>query len=390
MKLPSRRWILGEVSLKGVLEIAMGLHTANFGDFFNILLLAFFTRFLISRPEALALLPSLAAMRGAIITSMASRVSTRLHLGVLEPSTNTIIERELPTLVTLALGTSVYAALIVAVTSSYPAGIEVSIAALSGFISILFLAPVSAYIAALGFRRNLDPDRYMAPVLTVIGDISTSPTIVAVVLLLERIPIDDTVIALTVTYASITLFLTLIKGFPGRKRVLYESLGALALVGILEAYAGDALVGYSSILLTAGILHAIPSIMEDVGAAVSVAASKLSTLFHLYGMQGTLRKTPAIISEVLVGSITPLIALSVIAIGTAGVAGVSVEPLHIVSLVVLSGLIGIVAFSVASLILVYSSFRMGVDPDNVVIPLLTSIVDALTIPMIIMVVGVLT
>ncbi|MCE4627204.1 MAG: magnesium transporter [Desulfurococcales archaeon] len=361
----------------------MGLHTANVGDFFNILLMATFTKFLVERPEALALLPSLAAMRGAIVTSMASRVSTSLHLGVLEASTVKVLKRELPTLIVLALSTSVYAAIIVALSSGYPVSVEVSIAALSGFISILFLAPISAYIATLGFKRNLDPDRYMAPVLTVIGDISTSPTIVAVVLLLNAIPYDEAIIALSVSYASIALFFILIRGFPGKKRLLYESLGALGIVGFLEAYAGNSLVGYSTILLAVGVLHAIPSIMEDVGAAVSVTASKLSTLSHLYGMQDTLKMTPAIVSEVLLGSITPLLVLSGIAIGTAGIAGVSAPVLQVVSIVLISGLLGIFIFSIMALSLVYLSFRVGVDPDNVVVPLLTSIVDALTIPLIV-------
>jgi len=46
-------------------------------------------------------------------------------------------------------------------------------------------------------------------------------------------------------------------------------------------------------------------------------------------------------------------------------------------------LLGILIFSIVALSLVYLSFRVGVDPDNVVVPLLTSIVDALTIPLIV-------
>lgn len=353
------------------------------GDFFNIILLATFTGFLVSHPEALALLPSLAAMRGAVVTSMASRVSTGLHLGVIEASTARVLRREMPTLIALALTTSVYAALIISATSGYPAGVEVSIAAISGFLSILFLAPLSAYIATLGFRLNLDPDRYMAPVLTVIGDISTSPTIVAVVLLLNHARLDETLLALILVYLSLTLLFILLRGFPGRKKLLLESLAALGVVGLLEAYAGNLLVGYAQILLAVGVIHAVPSIMEDVGAAVSVIASKLSTLTHLYGIQDTVRMTPAILLEVLLGSITPLLVLSGITIATSSIAGITSSPWRVVYVILVGGILGILVFSTIALALVYLSIWGSVDPDNVVIPLLTSTVDAFTIPLLV-------
>ncbi len=374
--------MLGEFSLKGALQVAAGLHIANIGDFFNIVLMAFFAKTLLRHPEALALVPSLAAMRGAIVTSMASRVSTALHLGTLKPSNIIILKREFPILLSLALLTSTYAAIIVGITAGYDLYREIGIGALSGLLSIVFLAPTSVSIATLGYRRGLDPDRYMAPILTVIGDISTSPTIVAVVLLLDKLSEGGSILlALTLAYASLSSIIVLARGLPGRARVLAESITALVIVGLFEAYAGGSLVKYSRLFVAIGILHAIPSIMEDVGAAASVVASRLSTLSHLYGLTGSIKKIPAVILEVVVGSISPLLTLSFIAFITGSIAGFTPEMGVLATVICIGGLASILVFSLVSLALVHASIVTGADPDNVVIPILTSIVDALSIPL---------
>ncbi|MCE4625682.1 MAG: magnesium transporter [Desulfurococcales archaeon] len=381
-----RRPTLRAFELRGAAQVAGGLAVANLGDVFNILLLAYFTPFLTGHPEALALLPNLAAMRGAIITSMASRVSTSLHLGTVEPSTRRVLARELLGLVALAMATSLYAAFLVALLSGYSFPLEETIAVISGIIAILFLAPFAAYIATMGYQRGLDPDRYMAPVLTVVGDISTAPTIVGVAVLIEHYSVPRIVfLSIVLAYTTVTITAAYLLRVRRARRILLESLAALLVVGVFESYAGDFLVGYSHTLLALGVMHAVPSIMEDVGAAASVAASKLSTLSHLYGFTSSAKYLPSVVAEVVLGSTTGFLILSLIAFLTEGLAGSHAPFLTVLTVVFLGGLLGTLVFSLVGYLLVGGSIYLNADPDNVVIPLLTSIVDASTIPLLVLV-----
>ncbi len=324
-------------------------------------------------------------MRGAIITSMASRVSTNLHIGTIEPSTSKVLKREFEILLILAMGTSLYAALITSMLTQYSINLEVSIAVLSGILAILFLAPFASYIATFGFRRGLDPDRYMAPVLTVVGDLSTAPTIVGIAVLVEYFNISEEVLlSIILSYISVTAFTAFFLRVPGRRRIVIESMIALLIVGILESVAGFFLVGYSATLIGLGVLHAVPSIMEDVGAAASVASSKLSTLTHLYGVRETLKYLPTTLAEVVLGSMGGFLTLAGIAYLTQGIAGAHASILTIFNIVFWTGVLGTIIFSIIGYLLVGLSVAVKADPDNTVIPLLTSIVDSSVIPLLIL------
>jgi len=369
-----------------VAQIAGGLAVANLGDLFNIVLLAYFTPYLLKHPEALLLLPNLAAMRGAIITSMASRVSTSLHLGVMKPSTLEVLKKEIVSLVSLAMITSLYAAALSTLLSGFSVPLETTIAVIAGVIAILFLAPFASFIATFGYRLGLDPDRYLAPVLTVVGDISTAPTIVGVAMIIDKLNYNKIILfSIILSYSTVTLLYTYLKRMASYRRMIIENLIALFFVGLLEFYAGTLLVGYSKTLVYLGVMHAVPSIMEDSGAASSVSASKLSTIVHLYGFSDSFKHVPSVVMEVLGGSISGFITLSIIAYLTRGMTGSQASFKTILVIVLFGGLLLTLIFSIVGFLLIGISVYLNADPDNVVIPLLTSIVDASTIPLLIIV-----
>ncbi len=364
-------------------EVAGGLMLANLGDLANILILSYFLEALVSRPEALALLPSLAALRGAIATSMASRVSTALHLGVLQASTREILEAEGLNVLALALAASVYAGLLVSALTGGGVWAEVAIAALSALMAVFILAPATAWIAAAGYRRGVDPDSVMAPILTILGDLTTVPTLLASALIVSMAAGSVGLMALALAYFAASLVLAVARGGGRRaRRIVSESMLSILVVGALEAGTGAFLVSYTPILMSVGVLHAIPSIMEDTGAAASVLASKVSTLLHLEGPGGAARVLPAKTLETLAGSAPAMAVLAAIASATAPVAGLSLPLEAAFRIVFLGGLILIVLYSALASMIAFASHRLGLDPDNTVIPILTAVVDLATIPLI--------
>jgi len=382
LRLPLRGGLYG-FNPRRPLEIAGSLLVANAGDLANITLMAYFTVFLIGHPEALALIPSMGALRGAIVTSMAARVSTQLHLGTLEPGTREILSVEGGRVLALAMAAGIYAGIVTSIFTGLPGSLLVFIAFLSGAAAILVLAPAAAWLAAWGFRKGLDPDSTLAPLLTVLGDMTTVPSLVVVALIAGRAGDPGVLLAsLAFTYATLTILIVLAR--RGHGRVLAEAGAALAMVGVLEAFTGGQLVGYSEALLALGVLHAVPSIMEDVGAASSVLASKLSTLVHLEGPGLLALHAPAKTLETLLGALPSLLVLSAITLLTAGLAGVEADAGVVLRLVAGGGVVAILAYSLVAYVLVVASHRLGLDPDNIVVPLLTALVDAGLIPLLLL------
>jgi len=361
------------------LEVAGGLLAANVGDAANILVVSALLDALLAAPAALALLPGLAALRGAIATTMAARASTALHLGLLPPRARAVLAAEARRVAALAAATSVYAGALAALASGAGVWESVAIAFVSGAASMALLAPSAAWLAAVGYRRGLDPDSFLAPVLTILGDLSTVPTLVGAALLFSAAG-GEPIVALAGAYVSVALVYAVASGGGRDARVVLESLWVLALVGALEAVTGGLLLSNADRLAALGVLHAVPSVLEDLGAAAAVTASTMSTLVHLEGPARALEKAPAKVLETVIGSIPALTVLAAITVAAAPLAGATADPASVARLLVAGGALLVAAYSALAAAIAVGAHRLGLDPDNVTIPLLTAIVDVLTIP----------
>ncbi len=367
-------------SARHVSEIAWGLLGANMGDALNIFFMSMFSTLLLDKPYLLALIPSLAALRGSIATSMASRVTTGLYLGQLGPRVKDILYRESARTTVLGLSSSIYAGIIVGLVAGYPVFTTVSAAGFSALLALLILLPATSLLAVVGFGFGLNPDNYMAPILTVLGDITTVPALVMVSYFIGVNRGVDTFLTLLLIYATLTLMIALAYTNRNHRRVIVEGLLALLLVGLIESVTGGFFAGYSALLATIGVLHMVPSLMEDIGASISIYASRASTILHIEGFEESLKKTPRIIVETYLGSIPAMITLSTIGYLALGIAGLQATYLFILRATFLLWTTMLFALSLIVLVLIWSSQRIGLDPDNIVIPLITSLVDMTTIP----------
>lgn len=145
-------------------------------------------------PGILVMVPPLLALRGNIGGSLASRLGTGLHQGIVNPDvlwgpevkTNVGASLFLTFLVSLATG--ILAFLITFLTGLHPASLYlfsvlVSIALIAGMLSSLGLIGLTVLIALFSYRRGWDPDNVTSPLMASIGDLVTMNSIyIAVVL----------------------------------------------------------------------------------------------------------------------------------------------------------------------------------------------------------------
>ena len=171
-------------------------------------------------------------------------------------------------------------------------------------------------------------------------------------------PTEWTVRAITRATLPVLLALTLVE------------VGSGLVLGSFEA----ALLRYPSLLVL------VPVTIGTAGNLGSVLASRLSTAFHL----GTLSFSPG--DETLAGNAVATVALAatvfpVIGAGAwalAAVVGATRLPVGTVVVVALASGLALAVLAVAvAFVATYAAYRFGLDPDDVVIPVVTNVCDVL-------------
>jgi mgtE-like transporter len=160
--------------------------------------------------------------------------------------------------------------------------------------------------------------------------------------------------------------------------IIRTMLPLLATLSILQMVSGTVLETFEEQLLTTpSLLVLVPVTIGTAGNLGSIMCSRLSTELHL----GTLEFTPdnpAIRSNVgavmgLAATVFVVLGLSAWAIGQ--VLGGTLALWKVMLISVTSGMLLAVFVVVVSITAVYSSFRLGYDPDDTTIPVVTNVSD---------------
>ncbi len=356
--------------------------------FYSLMLLA--TRDLLSGlPLVTSLIPVMASVRGGVYSSIGSRVSTLLHLGYELGGLGGDFARRLHRsvyLVLLLLG--VYVALLTGLLHpdiSLPQAIYAALASLS--LAHLAMFPLVLLMARVVFSRGLNPDNIMAPLITLLGDLWTVPTLLLVVLVLARwgwvpaILLMAVLLSLNLAAAAIGLSK---KGGPRVERQVVGQLGASMLVAIaMEVLAGLLLsLGFHRLASHPGLLASLPIMMQAGGAIASISGSRISTFLHLGSYPPRLLPTPMLVVEYARGLVLAAYSYALAAlVGWAGsrTMGLQVTLTGLLPQVLAIGMAVALAAPLAAHVVGVLVFRRGWDPDNISIPLLTSLVDLLVI-----------
>jgi len=363
---------------RDVIQIALGLTISNIGNIINIIIMGVLLSYLIRYPITLSLLPSLASLRGSVAASMASRVSTLLHLGVFKPSYKDILGTEASRTLVLTLFSSLIAAFMVSYTTSFALRNLLFISITSSVLAYAILLPSTAYIAVKVYIRGIDPDNIMTPLVTALGDITTLPLIALATLVTLNLLEDrfGPFIVLLLLYLSISYIVYAWLRDDKNKSVIMDTMPIIIIVAVLESITGALLVEYSEKLLKYGLLHATPAFLSFSGAIISIASAKQATTYHLYGSERVTAEVPRRALEGLISAIIPGLILSFL---TSLFIGIS-RSLLIAGSLIIGIIIMLTLLIPLSSVMTVTLSKAGFDPDNVIIPLATTIVDLIGIP----------
>jgi len=177
------------------------------------------------------------------------------------------------------------------------------------------------------------------------------------------------------------------------RAIMRAALPVLLVLTLVEIGSGLVLGSFEADLLRyPTLLVLVPVTIGTAGNLGSVLAARLSTAFHL----GTLSFSAD--DELLAGNAVATVALAltvfpVIGVGawvlTSLTVGTTLGPGTVVVVAVLSGAALAVIAVVVTAVATYGAYRFELDPDDVVIPVVTNVCDVLGVVVLFLVVQVL-
>jgi mgtE-like transporter len=166
------------------------------------------------------------------------------------------------------------------------------------------------------------------------------------------------------------------------RRIIAESLPVLAIAGAVDLLAGVTIERrFESFLRFPALLVLVPPFLEDSGALGGILAARISTKLHLGTLEPSRAPWRSAAEDILlvyVYAVPVFLLLGVSADVAAAIAGrASPGSLNMVFVSLLGGVFATTAAVIVGYYAAVATNRLGLDPDNHGIPIVTSSLDLL-------------
>jgi mgtE-like transporter len=343
-------------------------------------------------PWAIALYPAVISVKAVITGLLTGRLSTALYLGTIYPKffgNTKSFYKLVAAMVVLTLGTSatisaisiVFGTLFWGVTvSEFPTILTVMVATLSLGLLITLMTVQFTFIS---FKKSLDPDTIVYPAVSTLANIVITFLYIAVLNLYFSGFIGRWIIILfgLVNVFLVVFILPLNVRDAEFRRILRESLPTMLLVAFMVNITGTLLKGISNLAGSRREIYtvypAMIDMMGDASLVVSSAATVKLTLGVLTPSYRSIKNHAKNIFSAWASTLMLFVVVGILSLALNGIFTVS----GIISLIVIllmSNAIAFVSIVLVSYAISILTFKRGLDPDNFVIPLGSSLADALT------------
>lgn len=339
-------------------------------------------------PGLLLLVPGAIALRGATFGSFGARLGTALAVGTYEPELRpgTWLWRHVEAVGALTMVTSVEAAFFawgvarVLGQRTVPLADLIVISTVGGLLASVVLLTVTLGLARQASQRGWSMDDVGAPAITATGDLLTIPALLLATNLVgggDATAITAWVIV-AITVAS--LVYGLLHPRDTIRRLVRESVVVLTGAALVSVLAGAVLEGQNELFLSLPVLLVLfPPFVAVFGSLGGILASRMTSKLHLGLVEPSPRPGREVWLEV---SMTFLFALGVyLYVGSS--AWVLAELLGtptpsfwlLLGASVVGGLFGTFFLAIVATTAATATYRLGLDPDNHAIPIVTSVMD---------------
>jgi len=343
-------------------------------------------------PWALALYPSLISTR-VISGLLSGRLSTALHLGTIYPrfAGNTksfhklihaIIVLTLVTSLTVSLISLLFGYLLWGITlTDFSAIVSVMVSTLA--IGLIF-SLVTIKVAFVSFKRGLDPDIVVYPIISSAVSIFITLCYIGVLNLFFFSTYFGRLAILAIGFTHVFLVLYIIikdKHEPEFLKTIRESLIMLMFVSVMVTLTGTIFKGISNFAQNRKEIYTIyPALINMVSSVGSVVGSTANTKLALGLLtpsfssikNHTKNITTAWAASLLIFSILALISLAINSVFTLSTV------VNFLLIIWVSNVIAVISIALLSYGISIITFKRGLNPENFVIPLVISLATIIT------------
>jgi mgtE-like transporter len=343
-------------------------------------------------PWAIALYPAIVSAKGVIAGLLSGRLSTALHLGTIYPRffINTksfyklieaVIVLTLATSVAMSTISLIFGHLFWGITfADFPAILSVVVATMA---IGLFLSLITIKVAFISFKKGLDPDIVVYPIMSTVADILITLCYIVILNLFFFFDLGKWVIAIIGLSHLLLAFYILPrnKREPEFIKTLKESLSTMMLVAFIVNITGTILKGISNFVENRKEIYTVyPALIDmigDVGSVVGSTATTKLALGLLTPSFSSIRNHARNIFSAWTASLIMFVVLAIASLSIHGIFSYSAF-FRLIPVLLITNVIAVVAIVLLSYGVSILTFKKGLDPDNFVIPIESSFADSAT------------
>jgi mgtE-like transporter len=361
------------------------------GDLLAGLTLGAITGTLEKLPGLLVLVPAAIGMRGNVFGGLGSRLGTMIHTGTFRVSRrlDTLVGQNVVASLALSLSISlVLAVLAKAVSVAFGVANSISIvdfvviSVVGGMLSSLVVLVVVVVVTTVCVRFDLDLDNVSTPIVTAAGDVVTLPGLFLATYLVGIAWFTPVVAVICVAAGLVALVVGLRARLPILRNIVRESVPILAIAGAVDVIAGITIEKrIESFLVYPALLVLVPSFLEDAGALGGILSARIATKLHLGTMDLSRSPWRAAGEDILLVFAYALPTFLLLGVSADVVAALfdltSPGALEMIGVSMLAGTFATTAAVLVGYYGAVATYRLGLDPDNHGIPIVTSSLDFL-------------
>ena len=361
------------------------------GDLLAGLTLGAITGTLEALPGLLVLIPAAIGMRGNIFGALGSRLGTAIHTGTFRVSRrlDTLVGQNVAASLALSLSTSlVLAVLAKAVSVGFGVADSISIvdfvviSVVGGMLSSVVVLLVVVVVTATCVRFDLDLDNVQSPIVTATGDMVTLPGLFVATYLVGIAWFTPVLAVVCAIAGLVALVVGLRAGLPILRGIVRESVPVLAIAGLVDVIAGITVEKrINSFLAFPALLVLVPPFLEDSGALGGILSSRVATKLHLGTVDLSRSPWRAVGEDILLVCAYALPTFFLLGVSADIVAALfdlaSPGALQMIGVAMLAGTFATTAAVIVGYYGAVATYRLGLDPDNHGIPIVTSSLDFL-------------
>jgi len=340
-------------------------------------------------PGLLVLVPAAIGMRGNVFGALGSRLGTAIHAGTFSGSRrlDTLVGQNVAAALALSLSTSLVLAVlakVVSVAFGVTGSISIAdflvISVIGGMLSSVVALFVVIGVTAACARWGFDLDNVHTPIVTTVGDVVTLPSLFLATYLAGLRWVTPTLAVVCALAGVAALVVSQRARLPIFGRIVRESLPVLALAGLVDVIAGITIEKrIESFAAFPALLVLIPPFLGQSGSLGGILTSRVSTKLNL-GLVSpsrfSLRPVADDVLLIVVYAFPVFLLVGVSSDVAAALTGLrSPGALDVIGVALLAGALTTVLIVLIAYFAAVAAYRLGFDPDNHGIPIVTSSLD---------------